>query len=421
MLNISRSPDKQAGTADVYPLSGIRVLAFTHYAAGPIAAQYLGSLGAEVIKIEAPTGDYQRSGIKEPTAPAEAPSPYFLGMNRNQRSLSIDLKKPEAQEVIRQMISETDVILENFRPGVLERMGLGSEALLAKHPHLVYCSIAAYDPAGPSKNKPGQDLIIQALSGIASLGGSADGPPIPAGSYIVDTYSASQAVIGIQAALRLREKTGNGQWVRVDMMSCALHLLASETAYSLNAQKQATRGRNGISHSHQPAPYGIYGTSDGAIALVAHPAQLSAIAAALDLSDEIEALLEGKGAWTERDKIAGILAQRIRQLSSEDAFARLSPTGILLAPVRTVEQALADPDVARDLVREVAHTYGGKYRVAIEPLKLSASPLRFERPAPALGEHSVEVLREAGVELDRIDALVANGTIRTSGKSGQQN
>ncbi|OWK21483.1 hypothetical protein AJ88_23965 [Mesorhizobium amorphae CCBAU 01583] len=261
-------------------MTGIRVLAFTHYAAGPIAAQYLGSLGADVIKIEAPAGDYQRTGIKEPTAAAEAPSPYFLGINRNQRSLSIDLKKPEGQAIIREMISGADIILENFRPGVLDRMGLGSAALIEEHPRLIYCSIAAYDPAGPSRSKPGQDLIIQALSGIASLGGTADGPPVAAGAYIVDTYTASQAVIGIQAALRQRDQTGRGQWVRVDMMSCALHLLASESSYSLNAERQASRGRNGISHSHQPAPYGIYSTRDGAIALVAHPIALSDIAAA---------------------------------------------------------------------------------------------------------------------------------------------
>ncbi|RWM24723.1 CoA transferase [Mesorhizobium sp.] len=416
MLNTTMAAKGPALDSDVRPLRGIRVLAFTHYAAGPIAAQYLGSLGAEVIKIEAPAGDYQRSAIKEPTASPDAPSPYFLGMNRNQRSLSIDLKRPEALAVMREMIPQSDVILENFRPGVLKRMGLGSSALLAEHPGMIYCSIAAYDPAGPSGNKPGQDLIIQALSGIASLGGPADGPPIPAGAYIVDTYTASQAVIGIQAALRQRDHTGLGQWVRVDMMSCALHLLASESSYALNAQEQASRGRNGISHTHQPAPYGIYSTLDGAIALVADPASLPAIATALGLSDRIIPLLEGKGAWTKRDEIAGILSGRLRQLASDDALTRLAPTGILLAPVRSIDQALADPDVASDLVCEVEHSYGGRYRVALEPLKLSGSALVFDRPAPDLGEHSVEVLRETGIDQDRIDALIASGAIRVSGR-----
>ncbi|RUV41150.1 hypothetical protein EOA85_36920, partial [Mesorhizobium sp. M5C.F.Ca.IN.020.29.1.1] len=162
-------------------------------------------------------------------------------------------------------------------------------------------------------------------------------------------YTASQAVIGIQAALRQRDHTGLGQWVRVDMMSCALHLLASESSYALNAQEQASRGRNGISHSHQPAPYGIYSTLDGAIAVVAYPESLADIATVLGLSDQILPLLEGKGPWTNRDKIAGILSERLLQLTSDDAVTRLAPTGILLAPVRSIDQALADPDVANEL------------------------------------------------------------------------
>ncbi|MER8836525.1 CoA transferase [Mesorhizobium sp. M0909] len=415
-VTANRGAKARALDSDVRPLTGIRVLAFTHYAAGPIAAQYLGSLGAEVIKIEAPSGDYQRRGIKESTAAPDAPSPYFLGLNRNQRSLSIDLKRPDGQAIIRQMISQADVILENFRPGALKRMGLCSGELIAEHPSLIYCSIAAYDPAGPSRDKPGQDLIIQALSGIASLGGPADGPPIPAGAYIVDTYTASQAVIGIQAALRQRDHTGLGQWVRVDMMSCALHLLASESSYALNAQGQASRGRNGISHSHQPAPYGIYSTLDGAIAVVAYPESLPDIAAVLGLSDQILPLLEEKGPWTNRDKIAGILSDRLLQLTSDDAVTRLAPTGILLAPVRSIDQALADPDVANELVREVKHSYGGRYRVILEPLKLSGSSLIFDRPAPDLGEHTVEVLRETGIDQERIDALIAGGAIRVPGR-----
>ncbi|MER9820271.1 CoA transferase [Mesorhizobium sp. M0129] len=415
-----KNPDatsKLEARTDLHPLSGIRVLAFTHYAAGPIAAQYLGSLGAEVIKIEAPTGDFQRSGIKEPTAPDDAPSPYFLGMNRNQRSLSIDLKKPEARSVIRKLISPTDVILENFRPGVLERMGLGNKEIISEHPGLVYCSIAAYDPAGPSKNKPGQDLIIQALSGIASLGGPGDGPPIPAGAYVVDTYTASQAVIGIQAALRQRDQTGRGQWVRVDMMSCALHLLASESSYFLNAQVPPTRARHGVCHVCHGAPYGIYATVDGAVAIVAHAASLPDVARPLGLSDQIVPLLESKGAFTNREQIASCLSNKIRQLTTDEVISALSPTGVLLAPVRSVGQALDDPDVARDLIREVNHTYGGSYRVAVEPVKFTDSPLVFDRPAPALGEHSIEVLREAGVGADDIRSLISTGAVRVPATS----
>jgi crotonobetainyl-CoA:carnitine CoA-transferase CaiB-like acyl-CoA transferase len=396
-----------------HPLSGVQVLAFTHYAAGPIAAQYLGSLGADVIKVESLEGDYQRDGIKEPDADSESPSPYFLGMNRNQRSIAIDLKRSEAKEVVHRLLATTDVVLENFRPGALDRMGLGYAALSARYPRLIYCSIAAYDPMGAGRDRPGQDLIMQALSGIASLGGPADGPPVAAGGYIVDGYTASQAVIGILAALRQRDQIGEGQWVRVDMMSCSLHLLASETSYALNAKGDPRRGRNGISHAHQPAPYGIYDTTDGAIAIVSKPESLPEIATGLGIAQEIMPLLEGNGAWLHRDQIAGLLAKRLKTLSSAAALNIVGTTGALTARVRTVLEALNDPDVvATGMVRHIEHSYGNNYRVAIEPIKMTKSPLVVDRPSPALGEHTREILMEIGLTQDQISGLFNGGAVR---------
>jgi crotonobetainyl-CoA:carnitine CoA-transferase CaiB-like acyl-CoA transferase len=408
------TPDGR-GKSAVHPLSGVRILAFTHYAAGPIAAQYLGSLGADVLKIESLGGDYQRDGIREPEANRESPSPYFLGMNRNQRSIAIDLKRPEAKEVVHRLLATTDVVLENFRPGALDRLGLDYAALSGRYPRLIYCSISAYDPMGAGRDRPGQDLIMQALSGIASLGGSADGPPVAAGGYIVDSYTASQAVIGIQAALRQRDQTEEGQWVRVDMISCALHLLASETCYVLNAKGISQRGRNGISHMHQPAPYGIYATQDGAVAIVSKPELLPKVAESLGILSEIVPLLEENGAWTRRDEIAALLARRLKTITSAEALKVIGATGALTAPVRTVLEALDDPDViAAGVVHQIEHTYGQRYRVAIEPLKMTKSPLVVERPSPALGEHTREVLAEAGLSQHQIKALLSSGTVRTS-------
>jgi crotonobetainyl-CoA:carnitine CoA-transferase CaiB-like acyl-CoA transferase len=405
---------------NVHPLTGVRVLAFTHYAAGPIAAQYLGSLGAEVIKIEAPSGDYQRSGIREPGSDPAAPSPYFLGMNRNQRALAIDLKHPGSRAVVDGLIEGADVILENFRPGVLERRGLDYGTLAQRWPRLIYCSIAAYDPGGPARTRPGQDLIIQALSGVASQTGPADGPPVAAGGYVVDTYTASQAIIGVLAALRHRELTGFGQWVRIDMMSCALHLLASETSYALNAKSVPPRGRGGIAHMHQPAPYGIYATKDGAIAIVSKPELLPAIGKALGMLDDISPHLAGDGAWFNRDAIAGILATRLRELPNAEALAMLAGTGAWVAPVRSTLEALEDPEL-RGMVREVESDYGGRHRVAVEPIKMTKAPLVFERPAPALGEHTFEILAELGLTKAEIEDLIAQGVAFPSdGEISQQ-
>jgi crotonobetainyl-CoA:carnitine CoA-transferase CaiB-like acyl-CoA transferase len=254
---------------------------------------------------------------------------------------------------------------------------------------------------------------MQALSGIASLGGPADGPPVAAGGYIVDGYTASQAVIGILAALRQRDQIGEGQWVRVDMMSCSLHLLASETSYALNAKGDPRRGRNGISHAHQPAPYGIYDTTDGAIAIVSKPELLPEIATGLGIAQEIMPLLEGNGAWLHRDQIAGLLAKRLKTLSSATALNIVGTTGALTARVRTVLEALNDPDVvATGMVRHVEHSYGDSYRVAIEPIKMTKSPLVVDRPSPALGEHTREILMETGLTRDQISGLFNSGAVR---------
>src|SRR5262249_62283359 len=162
------------------------------------------------------------------------------GMNGNARSRARARKEPASREVMERLMERADVVLENFRPGVLERLGLGYDALAKRRPELIYCSIAAYDPMGPARQRPGQDLLIQALSGLASQTGPADGAPIAAGAYVMDGYSPAQAVIGVLAPPRYRDLTGAGQWVRVDMVSCGLHLLASATRLPLNAHSEPT-------------------------------------------------------------------------------------------------------------------------------------------------------------------------------------
>ena len=223
-------------------LDGVRIVAFTHFAAGPIAAQYLGALGADVIKVESPKRDVNRVAVRPPDANTDATSPYFLATNQNQRTIALDLKADSGREVVDRLLRNADVVIENFRPGVMERLGFGYDRLSKADPRIIYCSFSAYDPDSAARDRPGQDLLIQALSGMASLSGDRDGLPVPVGAYLVDGFTALQGVTGILAALRHRDATGEGQQVRVDMMSTALFMMAQEASYVLNVGVPPVRG-----------------------------------------------------------------------------------------------------------------------------------------------------------------------------------
>lgn len=399
-------------------LDGVRVVAFTHFAAGPIAAQYLGALGADVIKIESPHRDVNRYAVRDPEDRLNGTSPYFLSTNRNQRCIVLDLKSAEGKAVAGRLVERADVVLENYRPGVLERLGFGYEDVKAVNPRAIYCSFSAYDPTGPARDKPGQDLLIQALSGLASLTGSGNGPPVPVGAYLIDGFTSLHGVIGILGALRHRDAGHQGQWVRVDMMSTALYMMTQEASYIMNADGDPKRSSEGIAHVHQPAPYGVYETKDGPIALsvfgsgdtVRHAAQ------ALGVEDEVGDYLSDHGLKVHRDAIAGAFGRRLKALTRDEAAALLSPTGVWVVPVRSVTEALEDPAiVASDIVKEYTPAWGQQHRVVVEPLKMSESPLSTERPAPDHGEHTVEILAELGYSPEESETLIRDGAAVSNG------
>lgn len=398
-------------------LDGIRVAAFTHFAAGPIAAQYLGAFGADVIKVESPQQDVNRYALRHPDGLLQGISPYFLVTNRNQRCLGLDLKNPAGLEVAKQLIATSDIVIENYRPGVMERLGLGYIDAKALKPDIVYCSLSAYDSEGPGRGRPGQDLLLQALSGLASLTGRGEGPPIPVGAYIIDGFTAMQGVAGMLGALRHRDRTGEGQWVRADMMSAAMFLMAQEASYVLNVDPAPQRSAAGIAHVNQSAPYGVYETRDGPIVISVFGGlpTVRKLAVALGLDTELATLLNEQGLRFNRDDVARAFARRLAQMTRAEAFALLEPTGAWLAPVRTLAEALADPAVvASGIVQEIDTNYGGHYRVVKEPLKMTATPLVSDRPAPNHGEHSVEILAELGIPPARIDSLIAEHAVFSS-------
>jgi crotonobetainyl-CoA:carnitine CoA-transferase CaiB-like acyl-CoA transferase len=393
-------------------LAGVRAVAFTHFAAGPLAAQYLGALGADVIKVEGPKLDVNRYAVRDPADRLNGISPYFLATNRNQRCLGLDLKTEAGRATAARLVDTADILIENYRPGVMSKLGFGYEEMRKRNDRLIYCSFSAYDPLGPGRDRPGQDLLIQALSGLASLSGRADGPPVPVGAYLIDGFTAMQGIIGILCALRHREVTGKGQWVRANMMATAIYMMAQEASYIMNTGVAAERSRNGIAHVHQAAPYGIYETADGAVALSAFGATetVRRAAAALEISHDVESHLTERGLKLHRDVVAAAFANAIKAMTSEQAIERLSPTGLWVVSVRTLAEALTDPAVvADDVVRDVEASYGGKYRVVLEPLKMSSSPIVHARPAPAPGENTIEILEEIGCSAAEIDALIRQG------------
>jgi crotonobetainyl-CoA:carnitine CoA-transferase CaiB-like acyl-CoA transferase len=396
-------------------LDRIRVAAFTHYAAGPIAAQYLGAFGADVIKVEAPQQDVNRYAVRHPDGLLQGISPYFLVTNRNQRNICIDLKSPQGLAIAKRLIATVDILIENYRPGAMERLGLGYEEVTALNPKIIYASISAYDPNGPARDRPGQDLLIQALSGIASLTGHGDGPPVPVGAYIIDGFTAMQVVAGVFAALRHREITGDGQWLRADMMSSALFLMAQEASYVLNVDPKPERSRAGIAHVNQSAPYGVYAVKDGAIVISTFGgvAMMRKLADALELLEELQDDLTEQGIRFKRDEIARRLADRLAGLTKAEAIQLIEPTGSWVVAVRSLAEALEDPAIkASGIVQKIETPYGGRYSIVGEPLKMSATPLVSDRPAPAHGEHTREVLRELGITDNEADAMVAAGAAR---------
>jgi len=389
-------------------LTGYKVLDCSIAMAGPFAAQRLGDLGADVIKIEPKEGEWQRhapaGGIK-----GNKINVSFLSLNRNKRSLAVDLKSEDGQTIIRQMASQADVFIQNYRPGVAQRLGVDYESLSVLNPRLIYVSMSGFGEDGPYARRPGQDLLLQAMSGAMLSAGRDGEAPRAAGQYLVDAVTAYCAFEGVLAALLHRERTGEGQKVEVNMLDAITTLQMQELSVFTVGGKPQTRSAEPHAHSYIRAPYGTFATQDGYLAL-AMP-DMAVLARELEQPALLDYADEAAG-WNQRDEIFRLVREAMTQRTTKDWFERLNAAGIWCSPVYGYAELVADPQIAHNgTFVEYDHPTEGHVKMPGFPIRFTKTPARVERGAPLTGQHSAQILREYGFDADRIASFEAHGAI----------
>jgi crotonobetainyl-CoA:carnitine CoA-transferase CaiB-like acyl-CoA transferase len=390
------------------PLAGIRVIDLSHQAAGPWCTSLLGDMGADVVKIEKPgRGD----GIRHAgTRPPALGSLNFVGLNRNKRGITIDIGQEAGCALVRRLVTVADVVVENFRPGVMERHGLGWETLRGLNPRLVYCSITAFGPRGPLAQKPGMDLIIQATAGLMGHTGEPDGPPIKSAPPVADITTGIYAAYGIAAALFERDRSGLGQRVDVAMLDAVISLFSDVAANVLTEGKKY--GKFGTGHPDL-VPYQAFPARDGwfVVACLTN-AFFNRLCTALGREDLLQdaRFASNRRRIEHRAEIVALLTEVFRTRDRDHWIDLLEGHDIPACRVNMLDEVLAHPQVTENaLVVSRTDQTGATIRTVAPPVKLSATPTEFARLAPALGEHTDEVLGEFGVTAaERAELRAAN-------------
>jgi crotonobetainyl-CoA:carnitine CoA-transferase CaiB-like acyl-CoA transferase len=384
-MNSTPPPEGQPGALD-----GLRVLDLSQMLAGPICGMRLGDLGADVLKVEPPTGEHNRShGFGSVRVAGETPT--FLGLNRNKRSVVLDLKAPAGLAACLELVRAADVLIQNYRVGTAERLGIGWEQLRIVNPRLVYAQISGYGEAGPLRDRPGQDLLLQALSGSMWAVGAADDPPRPGALWAADVMTGYQATVGILAALQARERSGQGQKVSVSMLGVLMDCQAQELTTFLNTGIAFERPTRPSAHAFIPAPYGVYRTADGWMVLAMAP--LPALGAALE-EPRLEAMTGEDDGVTRRDEVTDILDAILATRDTAEWIELFDQHRLWAGPVSTYRELAGHPQVAaEELVVTVEHP-AGPVRMPAPPLRLSATPPTIRRAPPLLGADTQAALRE---------------------------
>ena len=406
----------------IMPLSGIRVLDLGRHLAGPTCAQYLGDLGADVIKIENPTRGEDGRASGPPFFDADGPaergeSAFFLSANRNKRSLALDLKGPEGQAIFHRLASAADVVVENFRPGVMEALNIGYDAMSAQNPRIIYCAISGFGADGPFADRPGLDNIIQGFAGLMTTTGFEGGEPMRVGIPIADLLTGLLGAFGILAALQARERTGRGQRVETSLLESMIGTMGFQAVRVLNGAGVPPPAGN-----HHPinAPYGAFRTRDGWVTIGATgDKRWSAFCRIIDATDWLTdpRFATNGDRYARRYELGELIGEKLRAHTSAEWEVILNEAGIPCGPIYQLDEALAHPQVThREMVVERDHPAMGTVRLLGLPVKLSETPGAIHRPPPLMGEHTAEILGELGLDRDQIADLHARGVVNDGAK-----
>ena len=393
-------------------LQGVKVIDLTRIIAGPFCTQLLADLGADVIKVETPSGDPLRAQGEK----VNDFSWYYAGYNRNKKSVAINMRDPDGMVVLKRLLATADVLVENFRPGVLDKMGLSLEVLNDLNPNLIVCSISGFGADGPYAQRPAFDFIAQALSGFMSVNGEAGGAPLRSGLPISDLVVGLYSALAISSRLVGRDtsKSTGVQTVDVALTDSMISLLSFQAANYLAAGVEPVRSGN----EHQlVAPYGVFDTADGAIALApSNDGVYSKLLAVLDMEHllEDERIDTNEKRMKNRALMRDILEPVFTSKSSDHWIETMNAAGVPAGPILSVPGVFADPQVIhREMVMPVDHGDRGTVQMLGFPMKFSQEPCQVRHPAPELGEHSAEVLRDAGFGPDEVTDLSDRGVVRT--------
>lgn len=386
-------------------LAGIKVLDLSRVLAGPSCTQHLADLGAEVIKIERPEiGDETRTWA--PPCFADGTSAYFAGVNRNKRSVTVDLSQPEGQELIKKMIMEADVLMENYKVGGLQKYGLDYPQVQALNPRLIYCSLTGFGQTGPDAKRPGYDYIIQGMSGLMSITGPSEGLPFKVGVAVVDLFTGLQATVGIQAALIERAKSGLGQWIDVSLLDCAVNMLANVGMNYLATGEVPPR----LGNAHPNiVPYQVFetGLDQHLILACGNNQQFAAVAEVMGHSEWAQdaRFMTNPDRVANREALIALMKPCFLDKGRDEWLNLLENANVPCGPINNIAEAFAMPQVQARSMCVALEESDRAMKLIGNPLKLSRTPVQYQSLPPKLGQHTQEVLKEMGISEELIVQL----------------